>query len=112
VACHAPSIWKKYYIRTGREAGRHLPLNCAWDLEELSRRCSRGKAAFGQKQDQIVYLRRHPQGTGAWLRRAYQYDPAAAFFKLANIIPIDDAVRYMKEAISDTYGHKAGKSSK
>ncbi len=31
----------------------------------------------------------------------------AAFFKLANIIPIEDAVKYMKQAIVDTYGKKA-----
>jgi len=30
----------------------------------------------------------------------------AAFFKLANIIPIDDAVEYMKAAIKKTYGKK------
>ena len=28
----------------------------------------------------------------------------AAFFKLANIIPIDDAVKYMKAAIETSYG--------
>ena len=30
----------------------------------------------------------------------------AAFFKLANIIPIDEAVKYMKEAIVNSYGKK------
>ncbi len=30
----------------------------------------------------------------------------SAFFKLANIIPIEDAVRFMKEAIKKTYGKK------
>ena len=33
----------------------------------------------------------------------------AAFFKLANIIPIDDAVEYMKNAVQQTYGHKGEK---
>ena len=30
----------------------------------------------------------------------------SAFFKLANIIPIGDAVEYMKDAVVKTYGHK------
>ena len=30
----------------------------------------------------------------------------AAFFKIANIIPIDDAVKYMKDAIKKTFGKK------
>ncbi len=33
----------------------------------------------------------------------------AAFFKLADIIPIDDAVKYMKDAIQKTYGAKGEK---
>jgi len=33
----------------------------------------------------------------------------AAFFKLANVIPIDDAVKYMKDAIKKTYGRKGDK---
>src|SRR5690606_33575130 len=30
----------------------------------------------------------------------------AAFFKLANVIPIDDAVKYLKESIVESYGRK------
>ena len=33
----------------------------------------------------------------------------AAFFKLANVIPIDDAVKYLKDAIKNTYGRKRRK---
>ena len=33
----------------------------------------------------------------------------AAFFKLANIIPIEDAAKYMKDAINKTYGKKGQK---
>ncbi len=33
----------------------------------------------------------------------------AAFFKLANVIPFDDAVKYLKEAIEKTYGKKGEK---
>ncbi len=30
----------------------------------------------------------------------------SAFFKLANVIPLDDAIKYMKKAVSKTYGSK------
>lgn len=33
----------------------------------------------------------------------------AAFFKLANIIPVDDAVKYMKDAATASYGKKGEK---
>ena len=33
----------------------------------------------------------------------------AAFFKLANIIPVEDAVKYLKEAVVTSYGKKGEK---
>ena len=33
----------------------------------------------------------------------------SAFFKLANVIPYEDAVKYLKDAIQKTYGKKATK---
>ena len=33
----------------------------------------------------------------------------AAFFKLSGVLPIDDAVKYMKDAITRTYGKKGEK---
>ena len=30
----------------------------------------------------------------------------AAFFKLSKVLPVDDAIAYLKEAIEDTYGKK------
>ena len=33
----------------------------------------------------------------------------AAFFKLANVVPVDDAVKYLKEAVENSYGKKGEK---
>ena len=33
----------------------------------------------------------------------------AAFFKLANVIPVDDAVKHLKQSIVDSYGRKGEK---
>ena len=33
----------------------------------------------------------------------------SAFFKLAGIIPIDEAMKYMKDAVVTTYGKKGDK---
>ena len=41
-------------------------------------------------------------GLGARINMVMQ----AAFFKLANIIPIEEAVKYMKDAIEHSYGKK------
>ena len=31
------------------------------------------------------------------------------FFKLANILPVDEAIKYLKDAIKENYGHKGDK---
>ena len=33
-----------------------------------------------------------------------------AFFKLANILPVDEAVKYLKDAIKENYGHRETRS--
>ncbi len=33
----------------------------------------------------------------------------SAFFKLANIIPVEDAVKYLKDAVVTSYGKKVKK---
>jgi pyruvate-ferredoxin/flavodoxin oxidoreductase len=38
-----------------------------------------------------------------------QYDYQAAFFKLANVIPYEDAEKYLKEAVVKSYGKKGEK---
>ena len=33
----------------------------------------------------------------------------SAFFKIANIIPVEDAIKYLKEAVVTSYGKKGEK---
>jgi pyruvate-ferredoxin/flavodoxin oxidoreductase len=110
VACHAPSYMEKYDIVQDVKPGGTFLLNCAWDLEELSRRLPPAAKRHLAKNKIKFYTcdaihKARELGLGGRTNMILQ----AAFFKLANIIPLDDAVRYMKEAISDTYGHKGRK---
>ncbi len=110
VACHAPSYMEKYDIVQDVKPGGTFLLNCAWDVKELGRQLPPAAKRYLAKNNIKFYTcdaihKARELGLGGRTNMILQ----AAFFKLANIIPLDDAVRYMKEAITATYGHKGAK---
>lgn len=89
-----------------KEGGTFL-LNCGWSGEELDTRLpGQLKRVIAEKKvnfytiDAVKIAREI--GLGGRINMIMQ----AAFFKLADIIPIDDAVAYLKESIEHTYGKK------
>ena len=110
VACHSPAYMEKYDIAQDVKPGGTLLINCDWDVEELGRRLPAAAKRHIAKNNVKVYtcdaihLAREI-GLGGRTNMILQ----SAFFKLANIIPIDDAVKYMKDAIETTYGRKGEK---
>ena len=110
VACHAPSYLDKYDMVQDVKPGGVFLINCAYDAEELGKvlpaAAKRYIAENGVKVytiDAISIARE--LGLGGRTNMVLQ----SAFFKLANVIPIDDAVQYMKEAIVTSYGRKGEK---
>ncbi|MCI8537235.1 MAG: pyruvate:ferredoxin (flavodoxin) oxidoreductase [Oscillospiraceae bacterium] len=110
VACHSPAYMEKYDIAQDVKPGGTLLINCDWDVEELGRRLpAAAKRHIANNNVKLytcdaIHLAREI-GLGGRTNMILQ----AAFFKLANIIPIDDAVKYMKDAIETTYGRKGEK---
>ena len=107
VACHNSSYIEKYNIARDVKPGGILLINCAWDAEELGRRFSGDAKRYIAENHILVYTVdavtiAKNLGLGNKMNSILQ----AAFFKLSGILPIDDATRYMKEAIRDTYGRK------
>lgn len=110
VACHNPSYISKYRMAQDCKPGGVFLVNCAWSVEELSEHLPADAKRYIAENDIKVYtidaisLAREI-GLGNKTNMILQ----SAFFKLANIMPIDDAVTYMKEAIRTTYGRKGEK---
>lgn len=110
VACHNPSYINKYEMVEDLKEGGSFLLNCAWDLKALEtelpahikRYLATNKINF-YTIDGIGLAQEI--GLGGRINMILQ----AAFFKISNIIPIDDATKYMKKAIVDTYGKKGEK---
>ena len=108
VACHNSAYLYKYEMVQDVKPGGFFLLNCVWNDEELEEKLpGQVKRYIAQNNVQFytcdaVSLAKEI-GLGA---RRTNSILQAAFFKLANIIPIDEAVGYMKDAIKKTYGRK------
>ena len=108
VACHNPSYVTTYDMVAALKDGGAFLLNCPWTAEELDAQLPASmKQRAGQEACQALHHRRHQAsprevGMGGRINTIMQ----AAFFKLANVIPYEDADEYMKAAVKKTYGKK------
>ncbi|MGI5970507.1 MAG: pyruvate:ferredoxin (flavodoxin) oxidoreductase [Oscillospiraceae bacterium] len=107
VACHKPSYIESFDIVQDVKPGGVFLLNCEWDDNELSAHLPAAAKEYIKKNNIRFYTCNAVQiakdlGLGSRTNMILQ----AAFFKLADIIPIDEAVKHMKEAVQSTYGRK------
>ena len=113
VACHNPSYVTKYNVASGIKDGGTFLLNSPWTLdqmeEELPASLKNAIAKNHLKFYNIDAIKLAQQvGMGGRINTIMQ----AAFFKLANVIPVDDAVNFMKAAAKKSYAKKGDAVSK
>ena len=105
VACHNASYLEKYPMAQDCKPGGTFLINCSYDVEELGKVLPVEAKQYIAKNHVNVYtIDAVKIGKELGLGTKYNMVLMSAFFKLANIIPIDDAVRYMKEACQTSYG--------
>jgi len=110
VACHNPSYVGKYDMVSDLKDNGTFLLNCSWSADELSEKLPADMKRYIAKHNIKLYIIDGVSiGKEIGLGNRINMIMQAAFFKLANIIPIDDAVKYMKDAILKTYGRKGEK---
>ena len=107
VACHNPSYVNKYAMAQELVDGGTFLLNCSWDMDGLEANLPAEMKAFIANHNIRFYTIDGMKlgkeiGLGGRINTILQ----SAFFKLANIIPEEDAIRLMKEAAKKTYGKK------
>ncbi|MEM0531179.1 pyruvate:ferredoxin (flavodoxin) oxidoreductase [Zongyangia sp. HA2173] len=110
VACHNPSYIGKYDMVEDLKDGGTFLLNCGWDMDEINKRMPAKEKRYIAEHNINFYTIDgidigREIGLGGRINTVLQ----AAFFKLANIIPIDDAVKYMKDAATASYSKKGEK---
>jgi pyruvate-ferredoxin/flavodoxin oxidoreductase len=107
VACHNQSYVYQYDLLKGLKKGGSFVLNCKWNAEELEALLPASMKRYIAKNDIKFYTIDATSvaeeiGLGNRINMIMQ----AAFFKLANVIDIDKAIEYLKEAIEKSYGKK------
>ena len=110
VACHVPAYLMKYEMLKGLKKGGTFLLNSIWDEEETKRRLPDTFKKYMADNDINFYIINATEiaksiGLGNRTNTIMQ----SAFFKIANIIPYEDAVKEMKNAIKKTFGKKGDK---
>ena len=107
VACHVPSYLKKYDVLKGIKEGGTLLLNSLWDEEETIKNIPDNvKAVIGRKHIKVYIINATKIAAEIGLGGRTNTILQSAFFKITNIIPYEDAVKYMKDAIVKSYGKK------
>ncbi|MDR1209855.1 MAG: pyruvate:ferredoxin (flavodoxin) oxidoreductase [Clostridiales bacterium] len=107
VACHNESYLDKYDMLGDLKDGGTFLLNCVWTPEELGGKLPAAvKRALAEKRVKFYTINATAIAAGLGLGNRTNTVLQSAFFKLADIIPYADAVKYMKKAIADTYGRK------
>ncbi|OFW64854.1 MAG: pyruvate:ferredoxin (flavodoxin) oxidoreductase [Actinobacteria bacterium RBG_19FT_COMBO_36_27] len=110
VACHNQAYVRQYDLLKGLKKGGTFLLNCQWSKEELEERLPANMKIYLSRNNISFYIIDATSiAAGIGLGSRINMIMQAAFFKLAKVIPIDDAVKYMKEAIKETYGAKGDK---
>ncbi len=107
VACHNPSYVRKYNMVQELVDGGTFLLNCPWDMEGIEKHLPGQVKSFIANHNIKFYVIDGIKigkeiGLGGRINTVLQ----SAFFKLANIIPEEQAIELMKAAAKATYGRK------
>lgn len=108
VACHNPTYLHKYNMVQDVKDGGAFLLNCYWKEEELDNYFpGQVKRYIAEHNIQLYIIDAIRIGKEIGLNNKISTILQAAFFRLANIIPIEEARSLMKEAAKVSY-HKKG----
>jgi pyruvate-ferredoxin/flavodoxin oxidoreductase len=110
IACHKATYVDIYDVLEGIKDGGTFVLNSSWSAEEMEeklpadmrRTIARKKLKFYNIDAEKIA---GEVGLGGRINMIMQ----TAFFKLANVIPVDEAIAYLKDQIKKMFGKKSQK---
>ncbi|MBP2625415.1 MAG: pyruvate ferredoxin/flavodoxin oxidoreductase [Firmicutes bacterium] len=110
IACHNQSYVHKYNVLEGLKQGGNFLLNCTWTAKELDEKLPAAMKRYIFEKNINFYTLdaigiAQEIGLGGRINMIMQ----SAFFKIADIIPVEDAVRYLKDAVIKSYSNKGEK---
>lgn len=110
IACHNQAYVTQYNLLKGLKKGGTFVLNCQWNKEEVEKHLPANMKRYMAANDIKFYTLNATDiaveiGLGSRINMIMQ----AAFFQLANVMPVADAVKELKKANYKSYGKKGDK---
>lgn len=107
VACHNPAYLEIYDMVQDIKPGGSFLLNCHWTAEELEEHLpGKVKRYIAENNISLYTIDGFKFGKEIGLGTRINTILQSAFFKIAKIIPEEDAIKYMKDAATKSYGSK------
>ena len=107
IACHNQSFLDKYDIVSELKEGGTFLLNCSWNETEIADRIPADvRRTLARKKTRFYYIDANAAANSIGLADHASMVLQAAFFSLAAVIPIEDALSYMKAAAEKSFGRK------
>lgn len=110
IACHNKSYVYNFDLVKGLKKNGIFVLNCSWAEADLDEKLPASLKKYIAKNNINFYIIdavsiAQEIGLGGRINMIMQ----AAFFKLANVIPVEEAINYLKASIEKAYGKKGEK---
>ena len=105
VACHVPAyVTKKFPIVRDVKPGGVFLINCQWSDEELSANLdAASKRYIAANNIQVYTINAIDLAKEIGMGKRTNTILQSAFFTLANVLPAEEAVQYMKDAATHSY---------
>jgi pyruvate-ferredoxin/flavodoxin oxidoreductase len=107
IACHNPSYVDKYNLLEGIKENGIFVLNCPWNLKEMDEKLPNSlKKVIAEKNLDFYTIDAVKIAENVGLGGRINMVMQTVFFKLSKVLPVNYAIKYLKEAIEETYGKK------
>ena len=110
IACHVQAYVNQYDLLKGLKKGGNFVLNTIWNEEEIERKLpAKMKRYIPENEINFYTVNATKIASEIGLGRRINMIMQSAFFKLAEIIPQEEATEYLKASIKKAYGKKGEK---
>ena len=110
VACHNQAYVNQYEILKGLKKGGTFVLNCKWTDAELEQELPAAmKKYIAENEIKFYTINATDIADEIGLGNRINMIMQSAFFKLADVISVEDAEKYLKDSIDKEYGKKGQK---
>ncbi len=110
LACHNPAYVGVYDIINDLKPGGTFVLNCRWSDEELEKELPGSwKRALATKKARFYTIDALKIARETGLKHRINMVMQTVFFATSGVLPVDEAIGYLKDQIKKTYGAKGQK---